>query len=157
MCIVIDANAIAYVFNPKNSKHRSFKPVLDWIVYGKGKVVYGGTKYKKELARASSYLKLILELIKIRKLVEINGKLIDRAEHEIKQRVKSKNLDDPHIIAIFIVSSCRLFCSADKRADRFVQDSSFYPKKHKMPKIYRGLKHRHLLCEKNIVSLKNIV
>jgi hypothetical protein len=157
MCIVIDASAFATVFNPANNKHPSFKPVRDWILDGDGKAVYGGTKYKRELARASSYRRLFLELVKSGKAVEIDGQQIDRVEHKVVQRTQHKNFNDAHIIAIFIVSHCRLFCSADGRADRFVKDASIYPKKHKRPKIYRGLVHSHLLCDTNIVVLQHVI
>lgn len=156
MCIVIDTNAFAHVFNQASRKHGSFKPVRDWIVNGKGKAVYGGTKYKKELARAKLYRSLFIELLRAAKAVEIDGKKIDRVGNEVKKRAKQKNLDDAHIVAIFIVSHCKLFCSADRSADKFVKDSSLYPKKHKRPKIYRELKHRHLLCDKNVIVLHNV-
>ncbi len=42
MCIVIDTNAFHAVFNPISQKHGDFRPVLEWIVHGRGKIVYGG-------------------------------------------------------------------------------------------------------------------
>src|SRR5262249_22623216 len=40
-----------------------FEPVLHWILYGKGKLVYGGTKYQKEVfLQLRRYGRLIGEL-----------------------------------------------------------------------------------------------
>ncbi len=51
MCIIIDVNALNEVFNTDSVNHLEFKPVRDWIIEGKGKVLYGGTKYRDELMR----------------------------------------------------------------------------------------------------------
>ena len=58
MCIIIDANTLSLVFNPETKGHEEFKPVFKWIDKGKGKIVYGGTKYEEELIKAGK-LKLI--------------------------------------------------------------------------------------------------
>jgi hypothetical protein len=54
MCIIIDTNRFSSIFEEENSDHDEFKPILDWIIFGKGKIVYGGTKYKQELTRAAN-------------------------------------------------------------------------------------------------------
>jgi hypothetical protein len=54
MCIIIDADTLGLVFNPETKEHKKFKPVLEWINNGKGKIVYGGTKYEKELINAKN-------------------------------------------------------------------------------------------------------
>lgn len=45
MAIIIDANCLARVFDKTNIEHDEFVPVFDWIVNGKGKLIYGGSKY----------------------------------------------------------------------------------------------------------------
>ena len=72
MCIIIDTNALASVFDVDSSNHENFKPVYDWIFNNKGKVVYGGTKYKEELKNSYRYLKLFGQLSRIRKTIEID-------------------------------------------------------------------------------------
>lgn len=61
MCIVIDINTMAAVFNVNSEKHDEFKHVRAWIEKGHGVIVYGGSKFIKELTRASRYLSLILK------------------------------------------------------------------------------------------------
>jgi predicted nucleic acid-binding protein len=121
MCIVIDANTFAHVFNSSSKNHHEFKPVLDWIVYGKGKIVYGGTLYKKELRNAPKYFKLFLELSKSSKVVEVDMILVDKKEQEVAKLVNHPNFDDPHLIAIIIVSGCKLICSHDSKAYSFLK------------------------------------
>jgi hypothetical protein len=62
MCIVIDVNTLASVFNPETEKHEEFSPVKRWIEGGKGFVIYGGTKYKAELQKTFRYLRLIRQM-----------------------------------------------------------------------------------------------
>lgn len=57
MCIILDINILSSVFSQAAMKHREFEPVLKWITEGHGRVVYGGTKYKKELGK-TPYLKI---------------------------------------------------------------------------------------------------
>ena len=59
MCVIVDTNAVAAVFNANANNHDEFAPVLDWIISGKGKLVIGGTKYMSELARTKKYLSFV--------------------------------------------------------------------------------------------------
>lgn len=38
MCIIIDTNVLANVFDNKSANHSDFKPVKDWIIDGKVKL-----------------------------------------------------------------------------------------------------------------------
>lgn len=51
MKILIDTNVINSVFNPNSTKHPEYKPVLSCLIDPdkSGIMVYGGTRYKKEL------------------------------------------------------------------------------------------------------------
>ena len=49
MCVIVDTNCLASVFERKSEKHPQFAPVLEWIIFGKGKLIYGGSKYIGEL------------------------------------------------------------------------------------------------------------
>lgn len=125
--------------------HHEFKPVFDWIFYGPGRVVYGGTKYKDELKKARRYFGIFLELRKQRKAIEVDDFKVDQRQAELEEMVKHKDFDDAHIIAIVIVSGCRLICSNDSRAYTFIQDKKLYPKNFKRAKIYKGLSNQNLL------------
>ena len=52
MPIIVDTNCFANVFSRNATRHNEFEPVLNWILRGKGKLIYGGTKYKTELKKS---------------------------------------------------------------------------------------------------------
>ena len=78
MCLVIDMNTIPAVFNPGHDNHDKYKPVLDWIINGKGKMVCGGTKYWDELRLIGKYIKFFNQLNKAGKVVKIDDAAVDK-------------------------------------------------------------------------------
>ena len=150
MCIIIDICALAPVFESDCAKHPEFKPVLDWVLHGNGKIIYGGEKYKKELPQ--KYRKIINELTKSRKAIEVDEDNVNKKTKEVQKIFRHRDFDDPHIIAITIVSGCRIICSDDDRAFPFFKMKQLYPNKFKRPKIYSGLSNKKLLNDKNITS-----
>jgi len=158
MCVVIDVNTFPDVFATVAGVENDFSPVLGWIKKEEsGRMVFGGTKYKKELSKMSKYFGVILELKKIRKVAQINDILVDKREAELKKLVNKDDFDDPHIIAILTVSGCRVFCSKDKRSDKFLKDKILYPKGHARPSIYRSKRNIRLLNNNMLVTLKNCI
>lgn len=156
MCIVVDLNSLPNVFCPDSKKHADFKPVHDWIIHGKGYAVYGGTKYKVELGKSYRYLKLFRQLKETRRAIEVRQDAVDARESELLSTTKGKGCDDQHIIAILCVSGCLLLCSEDKRSFKFVKNRCYYGKGRPKPRIYQSPKHKFLLCDENIVHLRNI-
>lgn len=156
MCIVIDINTLASVFSSSSSDHADFQPVLDWILKGKGTVVYGGTHYKQELNRAGKYRGVILQLKTARKVAEIEQSAVDARERQLEEKIRESDCDDRHIIAILCVSGCQLVCSNDKRSYRFIKDKSNYAKKRRVPSIYCKREYKRLLSDRNIIALRNL-
>lgn len=152
MCIIIDANALGDVFNSNSQLHDEFKAVRDWILNGKGKVVYGGSKYRNELRR-TKYFKLIGQLKRARKAVVVDKEKVNAEQARIEALLTHPDFDDPHLIAIVCVSRCKLICSKDKRAYRFLKDKQFYPKGHDRPKIYSQKSNSDLLTDVNIADI----
>ena len=152
MCIVIDINTLSPVFNPTDQKHLEFLPVLKWICKDKGKIVFGGTKYNEELKRAHKYLRILRYLDAAGKVVRIDDNTVDNEEMRLNDQLTHRDFDDAHLVAIVIVSQCKVICTSDSRAHSFIKDQSLYPKHVKRPSIYSGLKNSHLLCDENIAS-----
>ena len=157
MCLVVDANVFSSVFKPDSCNHAEFADVLRWITVGRGFLVYGGTKYNNELKNAKHYLGVFSELKKKGKAKEVNRILVDEHEEVVKNLVGHKKCDDFHIIAIFRVSGCLVFCSNDARADCYIKDKKLYEKGQCPPSIYRKGTHRKLLSKHNIVQIRNVV
>lgn len=155
MCIVIDTNTWASVIDTTSTNHLEFKPVHDWILGegGKGKIVYGGTTYINETPL--KYRKLLRYFTDIGKAKGISLDEVDFHEAELKQKIQHPDFDDPHIVAIIIVSKCKLICSNDLKAIPFFKDKDrlLYPKHFAIPKIYQSNSNKDLLIDKNIAKI----
>jgi hypothetical protein len=147
-------NALPSVFNTEASDHCEFYPVKDWIYNGKGKMVYGGTTYCNELDKLPRYLHLIAELNRQRKVTEINKSKVDQSEKMVINSLRKSKCNDAHIIAIVDVSGCRLVCTKDDKSNIYIKDKKLYGSPTKPPKIYKGLRHRGLLHDRNIVTCR---
>jgi hypothetical protein len=152
MCLIIDINALAPVFDSKNTLHNEFEPVKSWILEGRGKVVYGGSKYLAELSK-TKYLGLFLQLRKAEKACYVENKLVDEAENDISAEISSKDFDDQHLVALLLVSRCKLICSLDKRAYPYFTNSKFFKPTTNRPKIYRQKSNSDLLCPQNMAEI----
>ena len=150
MCIIIDTNCFANVFNKTSARHNEFVPVLKWIISGKGKVVYGGTKYIEELKKASKYMKIFSLMNMYNCAIHIEDQQVDHEQVYLETNIVDPNFDDPHLMAIVLTSGCRLICSEDDRSIPFVTNTRLYPRRISKPKYYKGLRQVQLLCDNNI-------
>lgn len=105
--------------------------------------MYGGTKYRKELGALKKYFGYLTELRRLRRIAEIDDATVNSKEVEVSAKVQKRDFYDAHIVAIFIVSGCRVFCSKDQRLDKYLRMSCLYPKKQKRPNIYLSRKGTH--------------
>jgi rRNA-processing protein FCF1 len=155
MCIIIDANVFGSVFNTGSKYHIEFKPIRDWIIEKDGRVVYGGTKYIKELCISGLY-KLYKDLRVGGRASRIDKELVDRKQREIELILSHPDFNDAHIIALVITSGCRLVCTQDKSFYPFLKNRRVYPQHFKTPKIYSGKKNRGLISKKSLKEICNI-
>jgi hypothetical protein len=156
MCFVLDVNSFHLVFNSNTSGHVDFVPILDWLYdHPRTCLVIGGSHYRAELGKMPRYYDRLVELKRARKLCEILDKVVDSEEERLKGAVSHRDFDDPHLVALFCASGCLIFASQDTRADRFIKMKALYPRGQKRPNIYRSAKHTSLLCDQNIVKLRN--
>lgn len=157
MCMIIDANSISCVFSSKNLKHKDFLPVLKWILYGKAKIILGGKLFTEEIVqKQSNYLPLLLELGKYNKVHKFDDSLVKLKELEIKKIESNSDFDDPHIVALAIISKAKILCSDDSRSFKFIRKIKTYDSNCVVPKIYTTIEHSphtELLCDDNICSI----
>jgi len=152
MCIIIDANSLGSVFDKSAKGHEKFKPIFDWIFYGRGKVVFGGSRYFSEIV--GKYSALFIELRKANMAVPIDNAKVDATTKTVSKLLKHRDFDDQHLVGLLIVSGCKLICSLDDRAYPFFQHEKFFSPASKRPKIYRGAKkNNELLINKNIADV----
>lgn len=155
MCLVIDTCCLVKVFDPRNKQHDNFVPVWEWINHGRGRMIYGGTKYLAELRRVTTVLRLITELSRRGRVKILSRAGVDTIAQEVKEQVDDGNFDDEHLVAIVIVSRCHVVCTDDRRAMPYLKRKELY-KDHDMkrPKIYqRKRTHEHLCCDENVIAI----
>lgn len=156
MCVILDTNCFGSVLNTAARDHERFAPVYDWIMYGKGgRLIYGGTKYKKEIDFSNGhYRRLILEIQRKGRLVPLDDASVDERAATVKMKVNDTDFDDEHLVAIVGISKCCVVVSLDKRADPFLKRPDLYPQGVKPPKIYRNRRGKKLCgCEKHIAAI----
>ncbi|GAG47255.1 unnamed protein product, partial [marine sediment metagenome] len=115
MCIVIDSNVFSPLVNPQASDHKEFQPVLEWIASGKGKVVYGGTTYAKEVSKHRGFRGFLVQMEHKGKTVNANCADVDSVAGALSQAIRGSGFNDHHIVSIVLVSGCKLVCSNDTR------------------------------------------
>lgn len=150
MCIIVDTNCLSSVFERNSDKHSEFEPVFEWIFTGKGKLIFGGSKYIEELEKTKKYLKIINLLKNKGKAINIDKDLVDKEQKRIESLITNKDFDDPHLPALVIISKCKLICSQDTRSIKFVTNPQLYPKGIDIPKYYTSVNNIDLLCDKYI-------
>lgn len=155
MCIVIDINTLACVFNDTCQKQEDFRPVREWVNKGRGFIVFGGTRYKQELSKAYHYLRLIRQMKDSGHAIAIRDDVVDTAEIGVMERTKETKCNDQHIIALLGTSRCPLFCSGDSRSYKYITDKSLYPKGMTKVRIYSSKRNEGLLKPMTRDMLKN--
>ena len=152
-------DTLSCVFNTKNERHNEFKPVFDQIEKGKIKIVYGGSKYKSELENAKSYFhyfnifNILTQYKKARKVIKLDDNKVDQKQQELEKIIQHPDFNDQHIVAIIIVSGCRLVCSKNSKHYPFIKDKIFYPSKFGKISIYRGYNDKDMLLSRNVKRL----
>jgi len=154
MCLVIDTCCLAIVFGGDNKKHDKFVPVLKWITEGKGRMIYGGTKYDTELGR-TKILGVVGELRKARRAIHLEAAQVDPIATALKAKCPEPEFDDEHIVALVLASRCCVVCTIDDVAMSYLDCVDlFRDYKVARPKIYNGHKsHRKLCCDKHVVGI----
>lgn len=155
MCIIIDTCVIHCVFGEKSKNHANFEAVLTWLRDRDGKMIYGGNKYKKELKSSiGKYRKLFSQLLKSGKIIQLNDANVDSIQKDIENLETNKDFDDPHLIAIIIESGCKILCTNDKRAIKFLKKPHLYPRPGMRPSIYTSKRNKSLVTDtRNIVPI----
>lgn len=151
MCIVVDPPVFIPLFKSRDPENRKFAPVLNWLSRGPGKLVLGGTTYEKELRQVSTILGFLAELERSGKIVRVPQGAVDLEQRMVRAIEPRPEFDDAHLVALVRASGCKLVCTRDKRAGPFIRSARFY-RAGMRPKIYTSLRHRKLLCSRNIAG-----
>jgi hypothetical protein len=153
MCVVIDPPLFIPIFKTKDPKHKEFVHLINWVKKeGKGKLVFGGDEYLRQLRKISSILPYLQELRKIHKIINVDSRLVNAAEKFAIKQAKTANFDDAHLVGIVSVSGCRVVAVDDPRCHRFLKSSKLYLNNVKPPKLYTGAKNKNILSAQNLAT-----
>lgn len=127
--------------------------MLEWILFGKGKMVMGGTRYAEEVGGRSlrRFLPLLAELSRINKVARIKNEAVDEEENRIRNLIDDPDFDDPHIAALLRVSRCRVLCTRDTRSLRYYKDRRLFSARAE-PKVYQSRRNRSLLSDRYLAD-----
>jgi predicted nucleic acid-binding protein len=157
MCVIIDMNTLPCIFNPENKDHNEFKSMLDWIDKGKGRIVYGGSGYLSELEKMTRYRRILNDYGRKRKTIKLDDDKVDQEQQKVKNKLEKidqiSDFNDTHIVAIAIVSGCRLVCSKNSEHYPFIKDKRLYPSKFRKVSIYRGYADKEMLLSRSVKRL----
>jgi len=156
MCLVIDTCCLSTVFESASKKHANFVPVLKWVTAGKGRMIYGGTKYDTELGKITKVLSIVSELDKARRAIRVPTATVDALAAELKEKYPEQEFDDEHIVALVIASRCCVVCTEDNIAISYLKRSDVFSDYAgvERPRIYRGHRtHKNLCCDEHIVEI----
>ena len=152
--MIIDANCLSCVFSSTDAGHPDFAPVKEWIDGPGGWLVIGGSKYIAELARARRYLNLVMEMKKRNKdkVIHVADTEVDNHERRIRQMCRDAAFNDAHLVALVCVSKCKLICTNEREALRYLQRRDFYPRGVRRPRIYRAVRNARLLRDTRLTA-----
>jgi hypothetical protein len=147
MCLVIDVNAMGAVFDRENADHSNFKTIEEWVISGKAKLIFGGTKYREEIAKLSNrkYVGLFNQLRQMRKIVYADDGLVDTRTLEVGAMESATDFNDQHVVGLISTSAAKVLCTNDNPLIKYAKMSKFYPKHQKPPFIFTRTTRRGLV------------
>jgi predicted nucleic acid-binding protein len=155
MCLVIDTDCLSRVFEGNNKEHPKFAAVSNWLM-GKGRMVYGGTKYATELHKVSKVFDILVNLEKQRRTIKLPDDTVDPIATALKVKYPDPKFNDAHIVALVIVARCCVVCTKDTTAMRYLRRVDVFADYAGAvrPHIYSGHKtNSKLCCNEHIVGV----
>jgi hypothetical protein len=139
MCLIIDANVAANIVNHGN--HQDWISIRKWLTnpQRKSRLVIGG-RLADELRAVAGMRRIIIELSRAGRVVEVDRVAMSQLEAVFAPSCSS---DDPHILAVAVLSGARLLCTNDSALISDFKNREFVPS----PKgrVYRSFRNRGLL------------
>lgn len=141
MCVIIDANIAHNIF--RENPHPNLIPVFNWLhnTLGNGSMVYGG-RNARELFLQEGSLRFVRALNQAGRAYYYPDECLSTEEQTLIQSCACYS-NDPHIIALAIVSGARTLCSYDQALHQDFRDRNLI--NNPRGSIYQTANHRHLL------------
>ena len=114
MCLIVDANLASAVFS--GSPESDFAPILDWLNERDGCLVYGG-HLATELARVEKPRRYLLALLRAGRARQVPDEQVAEEQAAVSATGLCRS-NDPHVIALALVSGARTLCTRDRDLQR---------------------------------------
>lgn len=142
MCLIIDANSAASLFN--QNQHPDAVPVFRWLEQGPGRLVYGG-KLTDELSNNTKVGRWLLSLLRAGRATQIPSALIDVQIKAVQATGQCKS-NDQHILGLARASGARLLFSRDQ--DLHADFTNRHLINTPRGSVYQKAGHQHLFRKK---------
>lgn len=123
MCAIIDANAAGLVFTSRTTEtenESASKRFFDWIDSGAGSLIAGG-KLLDELDKVSNFQKWRKRAVSAGRIAILDENAVTQKAGQVAPRCKS---DDPHVIAVALISNARFLYSNDDDLQKDFRNSN---------------------------------
>lgn len=143
MCLILDANRFSAALS--TPPQPDYRPIIDWLTApnSTGMVVFGGTKFLREIAWSERARRWFLELQRAGRAKLIDRAVVDAEEQALRARGLCVS-DDEHMVALARKSGARVFCTEDAALWKDVRNPALLAKPR--GRIYRTKRHVALLC-----------
>jgi hypothetical protein len=113
VCVILDANRFGDALS--SPPHADFAPLVRWVTspHTDGAIVFGGKKFKREIARSATAQRWFATLMKAGRAIAVSDSEVDALERTLAER-EACGSDDEHVIALANVSGARVVCSEDR-------------------------------------------
>jgi len=112
MCAILDANAAGLVFSSRTTEAENksaSKRFFDWIDSGPGSLVAGG-ELLGELDKVSNFQKWRKRAMSAGRIAILDENAVNQKASQVSPHCKS---DDPHVVAVALISNARFLYSND--------------------------------------------
>jgi len=140
MCLIVDANVVHQLVP---SASRDFEPIQEALVTGRAKLVYGG-QLTKEYLKTALCRGFLHRLDQQGAAKQFPDSLVDSETQRLRREAKYRS-NDPHVLALAIVSNARLLCSEDEDLGSDFRSPSILPPPR--GNVYKRAEHEHLIRE----------
>jgi len=123
MCAILDANVAGLVFASRTTEaenESASKRFFDWIDSGAGSLIAGG-KLLSELDKVSNFQKWRKRAVSTGRITILDGNSVNQKASQVAPRCKS---NDPHVIAVALISNARFLYSNDEKLQKDFRNSN---------------------------------
>lgn len=143
MCVIIDVHLshMCLCGSPTND----FRPLMNWVEGRHGSLAIGG-HLTEELTGNNNVRRYLLRLEQMGKVMKYRDDSIIREQSRL-ENAGGYVSDDPHILALAIVSGARVLCSHDQDLHTDFRNAQLINQPR--GSIYQNATHNHLLRNPN--------